>query len=108
MVIMCAHVQVVVFKRVAADDENDKVAWVYAGLKRPHTHDVRALAVAPAPDDPSTSLLFSAGNDSQVRSMPITRTGGPLTQQCRLDMNSRAVIPKSPRAGRLSHALSLP
>jgi hypothetical protein len=73
----CAHPQhgtvrnllVVVFKRVAADDKKDKVAWVYAGLKRPHTHDVRALAVAPAPDDPSTSLLFSAGNDSQVSAM---------------------------------------
>jgi U3 small nucleolar RNA-associated protein 4 len=60
--------QVVVFKRVVAGaDDAAATTWVYAGLKRPHTHDVRALAVAPAPADPSTSLLFSGGNDAQVR-----------------------------------------
>ena len=42
----------------------EAVSWVLKGFKRPHTHDVRALALALADD--SEPLLLSAGNDARV------------------------------------------
>lgn len=38
-------------------------SWVFRGFKRPHTHDVRALALVPVAQEP---LLLSAGNDARV------------------------------------------
>ena len=38
--------------------------WAYLDSKRPHTHDVRALAVIHAAGE--EPLLASAGNDTQI------------------------------------------
>lgn len=47
--------------------------WAVTGTKRPHTHDIRALAVAPFPRSadtpegaPDTHVLLSGGTDTQL------------------------------------------
>ena len=42
--------------------------WAYTSSKRPHTHDVRALAMATSPN--GDGILVSAGNDAQLLAYP--------------------------------------
>lgn len=39
--------------------------WAFTSSKRPHTHDVKALAIA-APSSSDDGILLSAGNDAQL------------------------------------------
>ena len=48
------------------DDGYNK--WTYTSSKRPHTHDVRALAMAASPE--GDGILISAGNDAQLLAYP--------------------------------------
>ncbi|GLC46942.1 hypothetical protein PLESTB_001544800 [Pleodorina starrii] len=46
-------------------------AWVYTHYKRPHTHDVRALALLTLPDGGGKgSILLSGGVDAQLMAYP--------------------------------------
>ena len=78
--------QIAVFER-AADGSGDASAgsetykWTFTGAKRPHTHDVRALAMAAVPPSEDKSgtaagkhgggaVLLSGGNDAQLLAYP--------------------------------------
>jgi len=50
------------------DKEQGYNQWVYTASKRPHTHDVRALAMAVSPS--GDGILISAGNDAQLLAYP--------------------------------------
>lgn len=45
--------------------------WAYVDCKRPHTHDVRALALVAAPDRPT--LIISGGNDTLLVACSVDR-----------------------------------
>lgn len=81
--------QIAVFERAAdgslgdagSAERSGAYKWTFTGAKRPHTHDVRALAMAAAPpseDKSGTSaakrgggaVLLSGGNDAQLLAYP--------------------------------------
>ncbi|KAK9835700.1 hypothetical protein WJX74_006180 [Apatococcus lobatus] len=56
--------QLALFARVTGSSGSSEQQWAHLESKRPHTHDVRALAVVHvAGEEP---LLASAGNDTQI------------------------------------------
>ena len=62
--------QVAAFEQVVAvDDDGVPLGhrWTFTGTKRPHTHDVRALAIAAIGGAP---VLLSGGNDAQLLAYP--------------------------------------
>ena len=62
--------QVAAFEHVVAvDDDGGPLGhrWTVTGTKRPHTHDVRALAIAAIGGAP---VLLSGGNDAQLLAYP--------------------------------------
>ncbi|KAK9820486.1 hypothetical protein WJX72_010807 [[Myrmecia] bisecta] len=65
-----ADVQVALFRRIKEKTGIDR--WVFIDCKRPHTHDVRAMAVIPQPDADSP-LLLTGGNDSQLFAYSVSR-----------------------------------
>ena len=73
--------QVAAFERVPPD-ERGLDRWTFTGTKRPHTHDVRALAMAAAPPSAGGgggsghaggAILLSGGNDAQLLAYPAAR-----------------------------------
>ncbi|KXZ42516.1 hypothetical protein GPECTOR_139g672 [Gonium pectorale] len=61
--------QVAMFTRVAASSPDMPESWVYTHYKRPHTHDVRALAMMPLGGDRG-AVLLSGGVDAQLLAYP--------------------------------------
>ena len=55
--------QVAQFERI--EEENN--TWAYTVCKRPHTHDVKAMAMA---SGPAGSVLLTGGNDAQLLAYP--------------------------------------
>jgi U3 small nucleolar RNA-associated protein 4 len=67
--------QIAVFEKVTNGDDSKEDTWTFTGTKRPHTHDVRALAMAAAPSGVGDAadgknwyspVLLSGGNDAQL------------------------------------------
>ena len=55
------------------DTSSQQHTWQFTGTKRPHTHDVRTLAMAAAPSGDgasTTAVLLSGGNDAQLLAYP--------------------------------------
>jgi U3 small nucleolar RNA-associated protein 4 len=78
--------QIAVFEKLddaLGDDAQGMNRWTFTGAKRPHTHDVRALAMAAAPPSEGAgskggtngghgggAILLSGGNDAQLLAYP--------------------------------------
>ena len=61
-----ADCQVSMFARIAGAAEGGGAAWSFVDKKRPHSHDVKALALA-------GGVLFSGGNDARLLSYAAPR-----------------------------------
>jgi U3 small nucleolar RNA-associated protein 4 len=78
--------QIAVFEKASIDGASGAYKWTFTGTKRPHTHDVRALAMAAAPPSEQSdksgkssvgnaghrggAVLLSGGNDAQLLAYP--------------------------------------
>ena len=73
--------RIAVFER-AADGSGDASAgsetykWTFTGAKRPHTHDVRALAMAAAPPAEDKSGTAAGKRGGERRAKPVLLSGG--------------------------------
>lgn len=64
--------QVAAFQLVASQGDGP-AQWVFLSAKRPHTHDVRSLAMVSPKEQPGDALLVSGGNDAQVVAYPAAK-----------------------------------
>ncbi|GIL46659.1 hypothetical protein Vafri_3595 [Volvox africanus] len=69
--------QVAMFARISGDEgagAHSVQSWAYTHYKRPHTHDVRALALLAVPDDSNGggrgAVLLSGAVDAQLMAYP--------------------------------------
>ncbi len=67
---MLAPLQVAMFTRVPGTSGRPDT-WAYTHYKRPHTHDVRALAVAEGGATGRGGILISGGVDAQLIAYPV-------------------------------------